>query len=223
MFNGSSRVFNGGEIYIEHMTSALQGRLLSCIVFLGLLPLQTVRGRQRDKKAKRETERIYWRHLYTASLSGRTNLLVTLGWLTAGFPVTHYCQKVPNTHSLTHKLSQKESVYCTNCSAAQHAHSKPTAISQTGSNATFTEPGFPFRLSPHQAPNSPRTTQDSSHVNDLSLNFKSSLSWFSAFLPHRWYIPCLLLHLEVNSGLRFKAGASSSKASRIRFLEKPEL
>lgn len=148
--------------------------------FLVCSPCRQWEG-DRDKKAKSETERIYWRHLYTASLSGRTNLLVTLGWHTAGFPVTHYCQKVPNTHSLTHKLSHKESVYCTNCSAAQHVHSKPTAISQTGSNATFMEPGFPFRLSTHQALTSPRTTQDSSHVNDLSLNFKSSLSCFLLF------------------------------------------
>lgn len=99
---------------MAHLESLMEGRYIlstwlqpfkaDCfhvLFFLGLLPLQTVRGRQRDKKAKRETERIYWRHLYTASLSGRTNLLVTLGWLAAGFPVTHYCQKVPNTHSLT--------------------------------------------------------------------------------------------------------------------------
>lgn len=144
MFSGSSSVFNGGEIYIEHMTSALQGRLLSCTVFLGLLPLQTVRGRQREKKAERETERIYWRHFYTASLSGRTNLLVTLGWRTAGFPVTHSCQKnTKYTLAHTHFL-RKESVYRTNCSVVQHAHLKSTAISQTGSNATFAEPGFSF-------------------------------------------------------------------------------
>ncbi len=165
MFNGSSRVLNGGEIYIEHMTSALQGRMLSCTVFLGLLPMQTVRGRQRDKKAERETERIYWRRLYMASLSERTNLLVTLGWRTAGFPVTHSCQKIPNTHSLTHTLSQEKKCLLHKLFGGSRCTLPSLRLGVTPHSRSLV---FPFWLSPHQALTSPHTTQDSSHVNDLS-------------------------------------------------------
>lgn len=193
MFNGSSRVLNGGEIYIEHMTSALQGRLLSCTVFLGLLPMQTVRGRQRNKKAERETERIYWRRLYTASLSERTNLLVTLGWRTAGFPVTHSCQKIPNTHSLTHTFSGKK-VFTAQTVRRLKMHG---AISQTGSNTTFTEPGFSFLTvtapGAHQPTYHPRLIPRKWSF----LHFKSSLSCFPFYL-HTDGISRVFFHLEGN-------------------------
>lgn len=164
---------------MAHLESLMEGRYIlstwhqpfkaDCfhvLFFLGLLPLQTVRGRQRVKKQK-ERQKIYWRHLYTASLSGRTNLLVTLGWRTARFPVTHYCQKVPNTHSLTNFLRKK--VFTAQTVQRLNMHNRnPLPSLRLGVMPRSRSLVFPFRLSPHQALTSPRTTQDSSHVNDLS-------------------------------------------------------
>lgn len=148
--------------------------------FLGLLPLQTVRGRQRGKKAKRETQNILKTFLHGKPVREDKS---------AGYTGMVYCRVSCHTllskspkYTLSHiQTFSKESVYCTNCSAAQHAHSKPVAFSQTGSNATFTEPSFLF-----PTVTAPGAHQPTHHPGLIPrkwsfLHFKSSLSCFPFF------------------------------------------